>query len=419
MNKLDFVPGNTPNNRSLEKDGLADIEFGAAIKEKEFFLDPNVAFFNHGSYGTVPRRVYKLQNEYNLERETHLDFWTRLNAKHYVDQARTALAKFVGAEVENLQLVVNATQGINCVVRSFPFSPGDGLLNCSYTYGAITNLCEDFTSRIRPEVQNVTVKLQFPPTSEDYVVKKYEEILDQHRNIKLAIIDHITSPSSVVMPVKKLVDLCHSRGVKVIVDGAHCLGQLSLNLEELGAEAYVTNAHKWLYSPRGCAILHLNKESQAWARPLATSWHFTRSLDNQFFDQGTRDHVPEICSRHGLEFYEALGGMDRIVSYTRAMADEAVQMIEREVGLKPAQIPKSMEAPNLRMLEFPPLQAFPYSVENLWLLHRALFGDTPVFGLIVPVDEKFYLRISTQIYTSKQDVVALVQVLKNFFKDKA
>ncbi|GFR99628.1 cysteine desulfurase [Elysia marginata] len=411
------VPRNTPNDHSLETDGLGDVEFGADIKEKEFLLDPSVAFFNHGSYGTVPRRVLRLQQEYNEEREVHPDFWTRLNAKRYYDQARSALAKFVGARVENLQLAVNATQAINCVVRSFPFNSGDGLLNCSYTYGAITNLCEDFTSRIRPDVENIVVQLAFPPTSEDSVVEKYEDILNKHPNIKMAIIDHITSPSSVVMPLKKLVDLCHSRGVKVVVDGAHCLGQMSLNLEEHGAEAYVANAHKWLYTPRGCAILYLSQDSHTWARPPATSWHFTGPLDMQFFDQGTQDHVPFICARHGLEFYEALGGMDRIVGYTRAVAEEAVQLIEREVGLKPAKIPKSMEAPNLRMLEFPPLKAFPYSVENLWKLHRALFGDMSVFGLVVPVDGKFYLRISVQVYTSKEDIAALVQVLKKFFQD--
>ncbi|KAK3764738.1 hypothetical protein RRG08_042047 [Elysia crispata] len=411
------VPQNIPRDRSLETDGLADVKFGAEIREKEFLLRPGVAFFNHGSYGTVPRRVLKLQQEYSYEREEHPDFWTRLNSKRYLDQARAALAQFVGADLENLQLVVNATQAINSVVKSFPFAKGDALLHCSYTYGAIANLCEDFTSRVKPDVESVNVKLSFPPKSEDDVVKKYEEILDQHPNIKLAVIDHITSPSSIILPVKRLLDLCHSRGIKVVVDGAHCLGQLSLNLEDLGADAYVANAHKWLYTPRGCAILYLKKESHAWARPLSTSWQIGRSLDMQFFDQGTLDHTPLICSLHGLEFYQALGGMDRVVGYTRAMADEAVEVIQRELGLKPAQLPKSMEAPNLRLVEFPPLKKFPYSVENLWILHKTLFGEASVFGLIIPVEGKFYLRISTQVYTSKEDIAALVQVLKNFFKD--
>ncbi|RUS85918.1 hypothetical protein EGW08_006321 [Elysia chlorotica] len=108
---------------------------------------------------------------------------------------------------------------------------------------------------------------------------------------------------------------------------------------------------------------------------------------------------------------------DRVVGYTRAMADQAVEAIEREVGIKPAPLPKSMEAPNMRLLEFPPLKMFPYSVENLWKLHRAVFGDSSVFGLIVPLDGRFYLRISTQVYTSKDDIATLVQVLKDFFKD--
>ncbi|RUS85917.1 hypothetical protein EGW08_006320, partial [Elysia chlorotica] len=186
-------PQNIPSDRCLQTDGLADVQFGADMRDREFLLKPGVVFFNHGSYGTVPRRVLKIQEEYNYEREEHPDFWTRLNSKRYVDQARAALAQFVGAEVENLQLVVNATQAINSVVKSFPFSKGDALLNCSYTYGAITNLCEDLAARIRPDVENVNLKLPYPPTSEDDVVKKYEEILDQHPNIKLAVIGSFLS----------------------------------------------------------------------------------------------------------------------------------------------------------------------------------------------------------------------------------
>ncbi|GFN81492.1 cysteine desulfurase [Plakobranchus ocellatus] len=413
------VPGNTPVDRHLDTDGLAQVEFGADIKEKEFFLRPDISFFNHGSYGAVPRRVLKLQEEYNREREVHPDFWFRLNAKRYLDQARELVAQYVGAHTDNIQLVRNATTAINCVVRSYPFAAGDALLRCTFTYGAITNLCEDFTSRIRPDVESVNLQLSFPPASEDDILKEHEKILSQHPNIKVAIIDHITSPSSIIMPLKRLVDLCHSHGVKVIVDGAHCLGQLPLDLENLGADVYTANAHKWLYTPRGCAILYLSKESQAWAQPPNTSWQIGRSLDKQFFDQGTQDHIPMICCKHGLEFYQAVGGMDQIVKYTRTLADEAVKLIEAEVGLKPAALPKSMEAPNLRLLEFPPLKEFPISSENLWKLHRALFGETSVFSLIVPVSGKFYLRICTQIYMTREDVASLVQVLKDFFSTQA
>uniref|UniRef100_A0A0B7B5C9 Aminotransferase class V domain-containing protein n=1 Tax=Arion vulgaris TaxID=1028688 RepID=A0A0B7B5C9_9EUPU len=347
------------------------------------------------------------------EREEHPDIWFRLNAKYYVDKTRQTVADFVGADVQNVLLVSNATTAINTVVKCCPFKSGQAILDTSLTYGAVQNLCLDFTSRIRPDVQRVCLQLDFPIESEDYIIQKYKEILEQHPEIKLVILDHITSPTSILMPVKKLVDICHQHGAVVVIDGAHTIGHLPINVKELGADIYTSNLHKWAYAPRGSAFLWYDSKHAGWILPENTSWQMGLALDKQFFDQGTRDHISLICARHALQFYEAIGGMDKIVGYTSDLAKKAKEIFVKEVGLEDV-LPESLEAPGLRSVRFPTLPKFPCSESNVWSLHKALFGNSNVFGIIYAISGAYYLRYSIQIYNDLDDVKAIAKVIKDF-----
>ncbi|XP_005095226.1 probable L-cysteine desulfhydrase, chloroplastic [Aplysia californica] len=343
----------------------------------------------------------------------------RLNAKLYMDLARKEVADFVGADVDNLFLVPNATTALNCVVKSYPFAKGDAILDTTWTYGSVYLLCEDLTTRIRPDVERVKLELTFPCSGPEEIIKKYEETFQKHPNIKMAVIDHITSPSSVVLPIKELVELCHRHGALAVIDGAHSVGQIPLNLTELGADFFTSNLHKWCYCPRGSALLYCAPQHTSWLHPTNTSWHLGGSLDMEFFDLGTRDHVPFYCARNAIQFYKALGGMEKIVGYTTGLAEQAKQLFEKDLGLTHLDIPASMEAPNMKMLKLPPFRDFPYCPENTWKLMEALFGNTKIFGILTPVEGAFYFRYSVQIYNDMDDIRAAADVIKAFMRKHA
>ncbi|CAG5131450.1 unnamed protein product [Candidula unifasciata] len=407
-------PGCKPKKYELDIHGLSSVNYGKEIKEKEFFLNPDIVFFNHGSYGTVPRRVHDLQMKYMQEREEHPDLWFRITAKHYMDRARQEVADFVGADVESLLLVSNATTAINIIVKSFPFKSGDAILDTSLTYGAVKNLCADFTSRLRPDVNRIILELDFPIESADDIILKYEEILEQNPEIRMVILDHITSPTSIVMPVERLVDICHKHGAVVVIDGAHAIGQIPLNMQTIGADVYISNLHKWCFAPRGVAFMSFDNKHAGWIHPSNTSWQLGLSLDKQFFDQGTRDHTPYICARHALQFYMAIGGMDKIVDYTRQLADTTLEIFSSELGLEAIQIPELLQAPNMRLVKLPSFPKFPCAEENTWSLQQAMFGGTKVFGLLVFISGAFYFRFSVQIYNDLEEIRTVVKVVQDF-----
>ncbi|KAL8613278.1 hypothetical protein ACOMHN_001602 [Nucella lapillus] len=400
----------------MDLQGLGEVQFGEDIRQKEFSLRPQACFLNNGSYGNVPKRVLDVQKRYLDEMESHPDHWFRRTVFGQWNEAREAVAEFLGADVEDIVFVTNSTSGVNCVLRSLKLKAGDAVMGTSLTYHSLKELWRDLEENIHPQVQALLMEVKLPVVSEDALVQQYQDYLTSHPNVKLVLIDHISSPSGVVMPVSRVAALCRDRGVMVMVDGAHAPGQLPLHLTHLGVDFYTGNMNKWMYSPRGCAVLWVKREHHALISPPSTSYDRGKSLSEQFFSQGTRDYVPFLCAKQAVQFYRAIGGMERVVSYTSNLATQARDLLATEVGLARMDIPPSMEAPNLRLLKMPGKASDCSQLENInkKQLQDQVYRDYDIQVIFDWVDGGLYLRISTQVHNTLDDFRKLVPVMERF-----
>lgn len=121
--------------------------------------------------------------------------------------------------------------------------------------------------------------------------------------------DHITSPTALVFPLREMIAECRKRRVLVFIDGAHAPGQVEINLEELRPDFYTGNFHKWVFTPRGCAILWIAKQHHDWCTPLVTSHMYKKGVQLEYFMQGTRDNIPYFLVPEALKFFSEIGGM--------------------------------------------------------------------------------------------------------------
>jgi isopenicillin-N epimerase len=353
----------------------------------DFLLDPEVAYLNHGSYGACPRAVFdeyqRLQRE--LERGP-TDFFTRRVFGWFGDrgqqpgelaEARAVLAAFVGARVDDLVFVPNATSGLNAVIRSLELGPEDEILTTTHEYGAIERTWEFVRANL--------------------VYCEPEELVSRiGARTRVVFVSHITSPTALALLVEEICAAARAGGALAIVDGAHAPGQIPVDLESLGPDIYAGNCHKWLCAPKGAGFLWARPELQNSIAPLVISWGYRDDAD---FDerhgwQGTRDPAAYLAVPKAIEVHATfdLAGM-------RALADEAEERLS-ELGLP--RIPGSA-APFMRAVELPPGDP-----DELW---QQLYRE---FKVEVPVYEwrgRRVLRASIGPYNDVDDVGRLVAAL--------
>ncbi|CAC5373933.1 EGT2 [Mytilus coruscus] len=385
-------------------------DFGKEMREKEFDLKDGVTFINHGSYGVVPLRVQEAQNRVLYEINSFPDLWFRINRRIKQDESLRLIAEFVNTETDDLVFVQNATTGVNTVLKSFKFDKGDVILCTDNTYAAIKNTCSA-TAEL-PGAKDIRVEyidLKFPIVNEDEVVEMFREYFKNNPTVKLAVIDHITSPSAIRMPIEKLIPLCKEFGVLSLIDGAHAPGQIPLNLKELDADFYTGNFHKWLYTPRGCAILYVKRAHQDWVRPLVTSHGHKTTFQNDFFEQGTRDDSPYCVAPDALTFYKDIGGYDKIYGYVDDLLNKATNMLTTSWKTEKLQIPRSMEAPFMRMVRLPKLKGLSSGTDSNQYIVDTILKYRIVVATVF-IDDDFYCRLSANIYNTILDYQALCHV---------
>jgi isopenicillin-N epimerase len=299
-------------------------------------LDPAVLHLNHGSFGACPVAVLDFQRALREELERQpTDFMIRsLPAR--LAETRAALGAFVGAAPDDLAFVANATSGVNAVLRSLELRAGDELLTTEHSYGACRKALE-YVAR-RADARVVTVPLPFPLADAGELVEPVLAAVTPRT--RLALLDHVTSPTALVVPLERLVPALRQRGVETMVDGAHALGMLPLELDLLGAAFYTANAHKWLCAPKGAAILHVRRDVQRLVHPLTISHGYEPQADAALFRAewdwtGTLDPTAWLAMPECIRFLGAQlpGGWPELYRRNHALALLARQRVASALGV--------------------------------------------------------------------------------------
>jgi isopenicillin-N epimerase len=299
--------------------------------KKYWGLDPAVVFLNHGSFGSCPTPVLDFQQALRLRLERQPVQFLARGLEGMLDEARAAVAAFVGATRENLVFVPNATSGVNTILRSLAFEAGDELLVTDHEYNACRNALEYAAARDGAKV--VVAAVRFPVQRADQIVAAIMERVTART--RLALLDHVTSQTGLILPIARLVRELAARGVETLVDGAHAPGMVSLRVEEIGAAYYTGNLHKWVCAPKTAGFLYVRPDRQEGIHPLAISHGFNSPRQDrsrfllEFGWTGTLDpsaclSVPEV-----LRFMEGLlpGGWPEIMSRNRSVALEGRKIL--------------------------------------------------------------------------------------------
>ena len=385
----------------MDTQTLGDTPFGHPMRAL-FQLAPDMAFLNNGSYGACPSSVLAVQDEIRREMERHPVAFFADVMPGRVREAAARLAGFLGAPAEEIVFVENATAGMNAVLRSLAFAPGDEIVTTDHVYGAVRQVLAHLERK--SGVRVVEAQLPWPARDADALVAAVERAFTPRT--RLLVIDHIASRSALILPVAELAELAHARGVRVLVDGAHAPGQLALDVPSLGADWVIGNCHKWLFAPKGAAFLWAHVEAQEDLHPGVISHGYGKGFTAEFDWVGTRDASAWLAVPAAIDFFEALGPA-RVRARNHALAMAMAETLANAWGTELGASHDLFGA--MATIRLPGTR--PASWEAGRALRRALWTEQRVEVPIMPVGDALWARISAQIFNVPQDYVRLAKVI--------
>jgi isopenicillin-N epimerase len=382
----------------------AVLTLGAAVRP-EFRLSEGTDFLNHGSFGAPPRAVLDAAERWRERLEANPDVFFRETLPGALREAAAALARFVGARTQDLVFVENATAGMNAVLRSLSFSPGDEILASAQIYGAvrqaIRHVCE------RSGAKFVEAALPLPVADAEALASSLAEHMSERT--RLLVLDHVASPTGLVFPVAQLARRARARGARVLVDGAHAPGQIGLDIPSLGVDWYVGNCHKWLFAPRPCGFLWAHESAQDGLHPLAISHDYGRGFGAEFDWTGTRDPAAWLAVVDAIRFLEDLGA-ERVRAHGHELAVASATKIAHAwhtVVDGPAALHGSMMAIRLPERLCRGLAA---DREGARKLMSVLVAEQRIVVAVMPIGSALWARISASIYNTPADYERLASL---------
>jgi isopenicillin-N epimerase len=298
----------------------------AAVRH-EWALDPDFLTVNHGSFGATPRVVLAVQEEWRRRMEAQPTRFMHDVLPGALRAAADRLAGFMGAEGKDLAFLENATVGCNAVLRSRRLQPGEEVLVLTHGYGAVRNTVRYVTEVASARMTEAVVPSPNPDV--DGVIAGLVAAITPRT--RLAVLDHITSPSALVLPLDRMVAACQERDVPVLVDGAHGPGQVELDLPAIGADWYVGNCHKWLCAPKGSAFIWAAPDRQDGLHPVTISHGYGKGFLEEFDWTGTRDFTAFLSVPAAIDFHARLGGA-ALRARNVALAAEATALLARRLN---------------------------------------------------------------------------------------
>jgi isopenicillin-N epimerase len=388
----------------------AERTFGKSMRP-EWPLEPRVTYLNHGTVGVTPNRVLAAQqairdeierrpSDYLLRELTSIVVGRPRPDKPRMRQAADVVAEFLGARGDDLVFVDNATTGANAVLRSFPLEPGEEILVTDLGYGGVTQAAA-FAARERRGVLRTAVT--------PYPVRSSSELVDAvvsaiGPKTRLAVIDHITSQSALILPVAEIARQCHARGVAVLADGAHAPGAISFDIPSLGVDWYVANLHKWMWTPRSSGILWAPPERQKDLHPAVISWGLDQGFTAEFDLPGTRDPSAHLAAPAAIAMMRELGVAD-VQRYNHALVWAGARRLAERWNVQ-LETPESLVGTMATVV-------LPESVgrtvdESLDVRDRLLF-EHEIEVQLHSFRDRLHARISAQIYNTMEDIEQLAE----------
>jgi isopenicillin-N epimerase len=370
-----------------------------------WMLKDGITFLNHGSFGAIPKVVFDAQTQWRQRIEAEPIELIARRGEQLIDTAKKAVGASFGMQPKDFGFVTNATEGVNAVLRSIQLSPGDELLTTHHVYHAVRQTMKEIARRARAVCREVAIPL--PVVSSQQIADLVLGAISP--KTRLLVIDHVTSPTALVFPVEQIVAGCREKGVAILIDGAHAPGMLPLNVQQIGADYYAANLHKWVCAPKGTAFLWVTPEHQAGVHPAVISHNLDQGLAKEFTWQGTRDLSSWLTAPTAINFMEDLA-WDQVMRHNHQLASWAHAMLVERWDVEPISPLDGSLLGSMATVQLPGKLAELDGQDAIDFQQR-LYTELSLELPVVRFDNRTFIRVSCHVYNVPGDYERLAEIL--------
>lgn len=372
--------------------------------KSQFLLDPKITYLNHGSFGACPKPIFDNYQQWQRELETEPVQFITKNAFRYLKESKQALASFVGCKAQDFFFTPNPTFAINVIMRSLDLKPGDEILATDHEYGAMDRTWNFYSKKTGAKYVRANISL--PIVSKEQTIEEFWS--NYSPKTKIIFINHMSSATALIFPVKEICDKAKSLGLITIVDGAHVPGHIDLNIGALDPDFYTGTAHKWMLTPKGSSFLYVKKQYQEMLDPLVVSWGYESDNpgESQFLDyhehQGTRDISAYLTIPAAIRFLGGNNWKNETARCKQMILDNYGSFCDL-LGTKPI-CPITAEF-------LGQMCSVPVQTENPLALKELLFDKYQIEIPVMKIGNHTFVRISLNGYNTQADLEKLRSAL--------
>ncbi len=373
--------------------------------KSQFLLDPAITFLNHGSFGACPKPIFEEYQRLQLEFENEPVYFFLNKSREYLKIARERLSKYVGCESVDLFFTPNPTFAINTIMRSLDLKEGDEILTTNHEYGAMDRIWNFYCKK--SGAKYIRQNISLPVVSKEQILEEFWS--GYTSKTKIIFLNHISSCTALIFPVKEICDKARELGLITIIDGAHVPGQIDLDITKLNPDFYTGTLHKWMLAPKGSSFLYVKKSFQDMLDPLIVGWGYesvspgeSQFLDYQEF-QGTRDTSVFLCTPKVIGFLEENNWKEKAKECRKMVFDNYQRFCDL---LHTQPICPITEEFLGQMASIPIKTSNPVELKNL------LFEKYKIEIPVMPLNGNYFLRYSINTYNSQDDLDILFKTLQ-------
>ncbi|MGB3149780.1 MAG: aminotransferase class V-fold PLP-dependent enzyme [Maribacter sp.] len=370
---------------------------------QDYALKPDYINLENGYYNFVPKPTLLKYIDHLKMVNYEASYYMRTVQWENKAAVRDRLAKLVGSSPEELVLTRNATESLDLVIGGYPWQKGDEAIYAHQDYGAMQDHFELMVKKYG--IVTKVVSIPNHPKSDDEIIKLYESQITP--NTRLMMVCHMVNITGHILPIKKICEMAHSHGVEVIVDGAHCVGHINVDINEMGCDYYGSSLHKWLSVPLGSGMLHVNKKHIKKVWPLFADYSDATDSIQRLNHTGTIPVHTDLAVADAVDYLEIIGleRKENRMRYLQKYWSDALRPVNHIVVNTPIESHRSCGIANVGISHMKPKD-----------LAKTLLDEFGIFTVAIDHFNVQGCRITPNVYTTKKELDVFIDAMKTLAK---